>query len=284
MNHDEWRAALAQRRAEEAIIRDAFVLRAPSGDEVRRGLTASYYAPPDPTAFPPIPGGKLEAWYLGLLDGPLAGTRVRLPREADPDDHAPQLSRRDRRRHAPYGTCYGSAVVPGDVWYFVDHLTDGGGPRWRREHYVVPADAFALSEHPDPVEPAGWTCPRDERERRWRVAWEQARRTAEVRASLSPPLACDACGHVARAAPGSPCPKCRAYYGSANDSAVGRMVAEKRAVCPHCRKSVRLRHDQSLLVPHDIDGLEPNGPGSFDGANPEGVGHVRCEGTWAPVR
>lgn len=207
-------ALLAQQQAEEAIIAEAFQMRSPTlrfrdppGIQYLGGKHA-YCVAPMPTELVPLMGGKLEAWFLALLDGPLAGTRVRLVHfSADSGD-------------MPYGTCYGSIVVPDlGTWYFVDHITDACGARWMRDRHIIPADNFKDSAHPDPIERPGWTCPREERERRWRGGWE-VRRLSDIRSTLK---TCDRCWHTAELRAGSPCPKCVAYWGSPNDSACGRM-------------------------------------------------------------
>ncbi len=173
MDATAWRAALAARRAEDVTVRDAFKLREPTWEQVRRGDTRGYYSPPLPPETSPAPGGRRAAGVLAGMGGPRAG----------PPGRRVRLANRDI---APYATCYGSIVVPGDVWYLVDHVTDGNGPRWVRDNYLVPADAFQHSAHPDPVELPGWTVDRAERERRWRVAWGSP--------VLSPLRTCDACG------------------------------------------------------------------------------------------
>jgi hypothetical protein len=185
MDAATWAAELARRRAEEAIIRTAFDLRHPTPEQCRRGETRSWYEPPLPTVAP-SPGGALERWFLALLDGELGGERVRVMREGD--IAAPQLTRRDRHGIAPYATCYGSIVAHGTRWYLLDHVTDGGGPRWRSDRdLVVPASTFAASACPDPVEPPGFTVDRAERERRWRAGWDDNRRKAAGVASPTLP-------------------------------------------------------------------------------------------------
>lgn len=211
MNPDEWAALLKRRRAEEAIIAQAFDLRQPTRAQVLAGDTRSYYAPPLAPEYAPIPGGRLEAWFLRLLDGPDAGSRVRLAREGD-------VTRRERDK-GPYGTVYGVIVAPrtGDHWYCIDHLTDGLGARWRHERAVFAASFFADSACPDPVQP-GWEVDRAERERRWRVAWDLNR--GRLEGNALPTLVCDRCGHTARSQPASPCVKC---WNGSGDSSSGYM-------------------------------------------------------------
>lgn len=45
--------------------------------------------------------------------------------------------------------------------------------------------------------------------------------------------------------------------------------------CPKCKFNVRFVDGKP--VPHDIDGLEPNGPGYWNCQNAEGVGHTECQ-------
>lgn len=47
------------------------------------------------------------------------------------------------------------------------------------------------------------------------------------------------------------------------------------ARCPDCGHDVRT-DAEGHFVPHDVDGLEPNGPGYWNGDNAEVVGHLRC--------
>lgn len=154
LSPERWAAELARRRGEDVAIREAFDLRHPTVEQARRGLTRSWYAPPLPASA--SPGGALERWFLSLLDGEMAGERVRLVREGG------GLS--------PYATCYGSTVDrAGTRWYLLDHATDGNGPRWRIDNDLVPASTFAASACPDPA--GACTVGRAERERRWRVLW-----------------------------------------------------------------------------------------------------------------
>jgi hypothetical protein len=159
-----WAAELARRRNEPALVQAAFDLRYPTREQLARGETASWYAPPLPSDRVPAPRGALERWFLDLLDGELGGERVRLLTENG------DRTRRERHALAPYATCYGSIVAHGVRWCLLDHVTDGNGPRWRREvrDAVIPALTFAASAYPDPFPGA---VDRAERERRWRVLW-----------------------------------------------------------------------------------------------------------------